>query len=229
MSAPWLLGSVWGLVVAAPVVARARRHRARARVAVLGVRRAASAADGPDRGAGRVLRSLLARVTALPGARVVPALFARRSSQRVDDQLGRELPVTVDVLAVAVGSGCTPYGAVEVAARWAPPVAARHLVAVRERCALGAALADALTAAAVATPRLRGLVDALLASERLGAPAGPALALVAAEERAGLRRSAETHARRVPVRLLFPLVFCVLPAFVLLTVVPSLAAGLART
>jgi hypothetical protein len=30
------------------------------------------------------------------------------------------------------------------------------------------------------------------------------------------------------VRLLFPLVFLVLPAFVLLTVVPGLAAGLSR-
>jgi hypothetical protein len=33
----------------------------------------------------------------------------------------------------------------------------------------------------------------------------------------------------VPVRLLFPLVFLVLPAFGLLTVVPALLSGLART
>jgi hypothetical protein len=33
-------------------------------------------------------------------------------------------------------------------------------------------------------------------------------------------------ARRVPVRLLAPLVTCVLPAFALLTVVPLLAASL---
>ena len=77
-------------------------------------------------------------------------------------------------------------------------------------------------------PRLRPLADALLASDRLGAPVGPALARLATEERAALRRRAEAHARRVPVRLLFPLVFLVLPAFVLLTVVPGLAAGLPR-
>ena len=77
-------------------------------------------------------------------------------------------------------------------------------------------------------PRLRPLVDALLASDRLGAPVGPALARLAAEERAALRRRSEAHARRVPVRLLFPLTFLVLPAFVLITVVPGLAAGLAR-
>ena len=51
---------------------------------------------------------------------------------------------------------------------------------------------------------------------------------LATEQRAELRRHAETHARRVPVRLLFPLVFVVLPAFGLLTVIPTLLAGFSR-
>jgi len=40
------------------------------------------------------------------------------------------------------------------------------------------------------------------------------------------RRNAEIAARRVPIKLLFPLVFCVLPSFALLTVVPVLAGSL---
>jgi hypothetical protein len=75
---------------------------------------------------------------------------------------------------------------------------------------------------------LAPLADALLASDRLGAPVAPALARLATEQRIAARRRSEVHARRVPVRLLFPLVFLVLPAFVLLTVVPGLASGLAR-
>lgn len=39
------------------------------------------------------------------------------------------------------------------------------------------------------------------------------------------RREAEHRARKLPVRLLFPLVICVLPAFALLTVVPLLAGS----
>jgi tight adherence protein C len=78
-------------------------------------------------------------------------------------------------------------------------------------------------------PELRGLADALLASDRLGAPVGPALARLATEERAALRRRAEAHARRVPVRMLFPLVFLVLPAFGLLTLAPALLSGFARS
>jgi tight adherence protein C len=95
-------------------------------------------------------------------------------------------------------------------------------------CSLGLDFEHALDAVARTTPRLRPLADALLATDRLGVPVGPVLARLAEEDRTALRRAAEAHARRIPVRLLFPLVFLVLPAFVLLTVVPGLAAGLGR-
>jgi hypothetical protein len=44
--------------------------------------------------------------------------------------------------------------------------------------------------------------------------------------RADVRRRAEARARTVPVRLCFPLVACILPAFALLTVAPAVLAGL---
>ena len=73
---------------------------------------------------------------------------------------------------------------------------------------------------------LRGLADALLATERLGAPVLDSLQRLAVSARADVRRRAEARARTVPVRLLFPLVFLVLPAFGILTVVPTVAARL---
>jgi tight adherence protein C len=115
-----------------------------------------------------------------------------------------------------------------MAVRWAPPVASARLASVHDACALGATFADALDDLAARAPPFRAVADALLASDRLGAPVGPALARLAAEQRSELRRRAEAHARRVPVRLLFPLVFVVLPAFGLLTVVPTLLAGFSR-
>ena len=151
------------------------------------------------------------------------------ASRRADAALARELPVGVDLLGVAVGAGCTPFLAVEVAAQWAPPMHGARVAG--PWC--GPAGSDATFAAAVEDlavrrPRLEPLADALLVTDRIGAPVAAALARLAEEERAALRRRAEAHARRVPVRLLFPLVFLVLPAFVLLTVVPGLAAGMAR-
>jgi pilus assembly protein TadC len=216
----------WGALLSIPLVRRAHRAAVTQRFHV-----------APARAAHHSGRSVIvaARDTARrafdasgPVARVGRALVARRRDGAANRALERELPVALDLLGVAVAAGCTPYLAVEVASRWAPPVVGASLHLVLTKCSLGAGFDAALDDVARATPRLEPLRDALLASDRLGAPVGDALARLAAEERAALRRRAEAHARKIPVRLLFPLVFLVLPAFVLLTVVPGLAAGLSR-
>jgi pilus assembly protein TadC len=224
-AAPWLVGLSWGVLVAVPLATRARRQRVTTRVTFLRAR--------PERDARSLARlALLERVrVSVPNGtigRVVTEWLGPRRARQDDAVLAAELPVTLDLLAVAVEAGCTPYLAVDLAQRWAPPAMSARLGEVREACALGATLGDALVDLGARAPRLRPLSDALLASDRLGAPVGPALAGLADEERAELRRRAEAHARRVPVRLLFPLVFAVLPAFGLLTVVPTLLAGFAR-
>jgi tight adherence protein C len=232
MTLAWILGAAWGGMCAIPIATRARRAVLSSRVDLL--RRADPSVRGRRvMGIGRArlrLPTLPAQVRALVDSilRVLRSLARRRDTTREETALARELPVVVDLLGVAVAAGCTPYLAVEVAARWGPPHAAAAFAAVLRACALGTGFAAALDDAAACAPRLRGLADALLASDRLGAPVGPQLARLADEERAALRRRAEAHARRVPVKLLFPLVFLVLPAFVLLTVVPGLVAGLQR-
>jgi len=218
---PVALGAAWGMLAGLPLARRARRVAGRARVRVLRPRAPHAASPGGS----SIARSLGTRLG--PVGRVVRALWARRAATRVDAAVGSELPVTIDLLGVAVGAGCTPYVAVEVAAGWAPPVLRDRLESVRRSCALGAGFGHSLEDTATEIPRLRPLVDALLASDRYGAPVADALSRLAAEERAAVRRRAEARARTVPVRLLFPLVFLVLPAFGLLTVVPTLLTGFA--
>ena len=72
---------------------------------------------------------------------------------------------------------------------------------------------------------VRPLVAALVASERYGAPLSAGLERLADEVRRDRRRKAEEAARRIPVKLLFPLVGCTLPAFALLTVAPLIAGA----
>jgi hypothetical protein len=218
---PWVLACAWGLLLATPLWCRLRRRSIATRAAALLNRASASERRSRARMWGWATRLPLG-----PPGRVLRALMARRRAQREERLLTTELPVALDVLGVAVGAGCTPFLAVEVAAHWAPPTIGGRLGTVPRACGLGSSFADALDELASATPRLQPLADALLASDRLGAPVGDALARLAAEERVSLRRRAETDARTVPVRLLFPLVFLVLPAFGLLTVVPTLVSSL---
>jgi pilus assembly protein TadC len=173
----------------------------------------------------RATRPALPWVVASAG-RMVSAARVRRTERRREAAVRRELPVVVDLVAVALAAGCTPYLAIEHAGHYAPTRTALMLRDLLRSCALGQSLDDGLRELGRREPVLRTFTDALRTSVRLGSPAGPALARVSGEVRADLRRRAEARARTVPVRLCFPLVACVLPAFALLTVAPVVLGGL---
>jgi tight adherence protein C len=162
-------------------------------------------------------------------ARVQPPrhrLLPRRR-RRPRDVVLDELPDVIDLLLLAVGSGLNVHLAVHAVAGRAPPVVGAALAAAERRATQGDALADALEDAVTELgEEARPLVVALTSSLRYGTPVVPALERVVTEARADRRRRAEEAARRVPVKLLFPLVLCILPAFAALTVLPVLAGAL---
>jgi pilus assembly protein TadC len=210
----FVLGVAWGGVLALPVVSWARRRDTVTRARRLRRRRST-----------RRRHRLTVPVPPLV-LRVLTAPRRRRRERREGGALLRDLPVAVDLVGVAVAAGCTPYLAVQLAARDAPPAVARRLAEVMRACAAGATFDDALRELGMRVPSLRSLTDTLRSATRLGAPVAPALARLAVEVRADVRRHAEARARTVPVRLCFPLVGCVLPAFALLTVAPVVLDGL---
>lgn len=159
---------------------------------------------------------------------VLPLVDTSRARRRHDERVLADLPEVVDLLGLAVGAGLTVPMAVAVVARRAPGEVGAALRHVADAIALGRRAADAIDdLPALAGEGLRPVSAALAASDRYGVALGPALAVLAVEVRADRRRRAEAAARRVPVKLLFPLVLCVLPAFGLLTVVPLLAGAAA--
>jgi pilus assembly protein TadC len=223
----WILGVGAGAVAAAPVALLASRKlviRRALELAVSSRARTRTATLGPLGAAAHLAR----QVSLGPVGRVVRGLVVRRRTSREAETLRRELPLVSDLLAVAVGAGCTPFLAVRATVGWVPSGSSRHLGEVLRACELGVGFDDALRRLGASVPVLLGLSDALATSERTGAPVGAALARTADDARAAVRRATEARARTVPVRLLFPLVFLVLPAFGLLTVVPALLTAFAR-
>lgn len=154
----------------------------------------------------------------------VPWITRRRAARRRAEALVADVPDVVDLFRVATGAGLTVHEAVATIAGLADGPVADALAGVRHRVALGERLVDALVPMATLGDPVRPLVSALVSAEREGASLAVPLARVADRARELRRRQAEEAARRIPVKLLFPLALCVLPAFVVLTVVPLLAA-----
>lgn len=154
-------------------------------------------------------------------------LRRRRAARERERAVRAALPEAVDLLLLALGAGLSlPLAHPEVARHCSAPVGPA-LQAAAASTAQGVPRADALVAAlAPLGDRALALAHVLVDHLRYGVALTPGLERLQLELRLDRRRHAEQQARRVPVRLLGPLVACVLPAFALLTVVPLLAASL---
>jgi tight adherence protein C len=151
---------------------------------------------------------------------------ARRDRQRTT-AVTEELPDVIDLLRLANGAGLSLALALPLVARRSAGVVGEALGDVEVRVAAGQARADALlTALEPLGDAPASLGHALADHLRHGTALEPVLDRLAFEARTARRHRAEQAARRVPVRLLLPLVACILPAFGLLTVVPLLAGSL---
>ncbi len=158
---------------------------------------------------------------------VAPHRRRAREQRQKHAEVLEELPEVIDLLRLAISSGLNVHLAVaEVGERLCGPVGL-GLVGASGRVRAGMRLADALETLpdAVGEP-VRPLVRVLVDGDRYGTDLEPALEQLAADSRLLRRRRAEESARRLPLRLLFPLVICILPAFILLTLAPVLAETL---
>lgn len=127
----------------------------------------------------------------------------------------------VDLFALACGAGLTVAAALRLVATHTSGPLGRALADAMSEIDDGARSSDVLADLPVRVGEIvRPLSSALSMAARYGTPVVPALERAALEIRLEQRRTLEERARKLPVQLLFPLVFCCLPAFALLTVAP---------
>jgi tight adherence protein C len=155
---------------------------------------------------------------------VVLVWLARRRIRRAD----REVPLLLDLLAAASSAGLSGQLALRRAIESTEGPLSEELAEVIRSVDLGARWRDELRSASVRLPLpdLRRAVATMGRAESLGSSLADALSELATEVRDARRSAATERARKAPVKMLFPLVFLVLPAFLLLTVVPVLISAL---
>lgn len=143
--------------------------------------------------------------------------------RREREAVRRDLPVLVLLFATALRGGAgAGFAARQVCAALPGPAAVRLGVA-GDQLALGVD-PERVWAAFEADPELAPLGRALARAERTGAPVAVVLARLADELATAGRADVEDRARAVGVRAAVPLGVCLLPAFLLLGIVPLVAS-----
>jgi tight adherence protein C len=159
-----------------------------------------------------------------PFAPPLPARIGRRARRRRAQRVEREVPQLLDLLAAGSTAGLSAELSLRRAAEALRGPLGAGIREIAHRADLGARWRDELEAYANQTGSvdLRRTVAVLQRTERLGSSLADATRELAASVRHARRSASLERARTAPVKMLFPLVFLILPAFLLLTVVPVL-------
>jgi tight adherence protein C len=150
------------------------------------------------------------------------AILYHQVDQRKKRML-RELPDSLDMLTISVEAGLAFDAALAQVARNTEGPLAQEFFRVLQEMQIGTGRAEAFRALAERTDLadLQSFVTAVVQADNFGIPVARVLRVQASEMRTKRRQRAEEAAQKVPIKILFPLILCILPAFMIVVVGPA--------
>lgn len=150
------------------------------------------------------------------------AILSGRADRR-QDQIRKALPDTMDMLMISVEAGLGLDAAMARVIQHVKGPLSEELNRVLQEMRLGMTRSEALKQLKDRTKleELDAFVVAIVKADTFGVSIANVLRAQAHELRTRRRQRAEEKAQKIPVKILFPLVFCVLPALFVVVIGPG--------
>jgi tight adherence protein C len=172
----------------------------------------------PSRSTGLLVLILLPAIGIL-----FPSAWLSRKVNERKTAIFKDLPDTLDLLAISVEAGMGFEGALEIVCNhFSSPLADEFHRTLREM-ELGLPRRDAFQNLKRRTevPELSNFVLALIQADALGIPIGRVLRTQASEMRSKRRQWAREKAAKLPVKMLIPLTLFIFPAIMIVVLGPA--------
>ncbi|HYQ32951.1 MAG TPA: type II secretion system F family protein, partial [Lapillicoccus sp.] len=154
----------------------------------------------------------------------LPDLLVYNAGLKRQDQLRTGLADALDMLTVCMEAGQSFDGALLQVARSVEGPIAGEFARVLSEIQIGNTRGQAFQGMGERTtpPEVRTFVSAIVQADRLGLPIANVLREQAKEMRLVRRQRAEEKAQKVPVKILFPMLFCIFPALMVVVIGPGI-------
>jgi tight adherence protein C len=153
----------------------------------------------------------------------VPELLLHSRGQERQQAIGLELADTLDQMTIAVEAGLGFESAMARAGKNGKGPLAEELVRTLQDIAVGQPRREAYLALAERTgaPDLRRFIRAVVQADAYGVSIADVLRTQAQEMRLKRRQRAEEKAMQIPVKVIFPLILCILPTLFIVLLGPA--------
>jgi tight adherence protein C len=153
-----------------------------------------------------------------------PDAFLQSQAANRQAAIQRALPDTLDQMTIAVEAGLGFDAAMAKAAVNGRGPLAEEMVRALQDISIGRSRRDAYKALELRTSAedLRRFVRAVSQADQYGISIADVLRVQASEMRIKRRQRAEAQALKVPVKIVFPLVFCILPVLFIVLLTPAI-------
>lgn len=154
---------------------------------------------------------------------VAPEVIAWSRADDRQQLITLALPDTLDQMTIAVEAGLGFDAALHKAATNGRGPLADELVRTLQDQSIGRSRKDAYRALELRTnsPDLRRFIRAISQADSFGISVADVLRVQARDMRVRRRQRAEEQAMKVPVKVVFPLVFCILPVLFIVILTPA--------
>ncbi len=154
---------------------------------------------------------------------MAPNMYLYQRSYERMAQMQRALPDAIDLLTISVESGLGFDAAAAQVARNTTGPLSEEFARMLQEMQIGLGRSDALRSMADRTtmPDLRSFVSAMVQADAFGIPVGQVLRVQSSEIRLKRRQWAEEMAQKVPVKILVPLIFTILPCLFIAVLGPA--------
>lgn len=176
-------------------------------------------------GFGLVMTFIICVGLSMAGFAAPNFLIYRKGHER-SEQMQKDLPDALDLLTISVEAGLAFDSAVSRVAKSTDGPLAEEFARVLQEMNIGMGRSEAMRALGQRThiPELKSFVTAMIQADAFGIPIGQVLRIQSNEMRTKRRQRAEEKAQKVPVKILFPLMFCILPTLFIAVMGPGVIA-----
>ena len=154
---------------------------------------------------------------------MAPNMYLYQIGYDRTQKMQKAMPDALDLLTISVESGLGFDAALSHVARNTEGPLAEEFARVLQEMQIGLGRGAALRALGERThvPELKGFVSAMVQADALGIPIAQVLRVQAREIRIKRRQRAEEQAQKVAVKILVPLIFCILPCLFIAVLGPA--------